>query len=55
MKWVETKPVVSCTKEFVAKFIYENIVTCFGFPLVLISDRGTHFINVAQLKLQKTS
>ena len=27
------------------KFIYENIITRFGFLITHISDRGTHFIN----------
>lgn len=45
IKWVEEEPIESCTKEVAAKFIYENIITRFGFPLTLISDRGTHFIN----------
>ena len=44
-KWVEEKPIHSCTKEVVAKVIYENIITRFGCPLTLISDQGTHFIN----------
>ena len=35
----------SCTKEVVANFIYENIITRFICPLTLISDQGTHFIN----------
>jgi transposase InsO family protein len=29
----------------VAKFLYENIITRFGCPKELVSDRGTHFIN----------
>ena len=31
-KWVEAEPVPSCTKEVVAKFIYENIIKGFGCP-----------------------
>jgi transposase InsO family protein len=37
--------VKSCTKQVVAKVIYENIITIFGFPLTLINDPGTHFVN----------
>ena len=44
-KWEEVEPVHSWSKEVVAKFIYENIITRFGCPLTLISDQGTHFIN----------
>jgi hypothetical protein len=28
-----------------AKFIYEQIITCFGCPTHLVSDQGSHFIN----------
>lgn len=45
MKCVEEEPVVSCTMEVVTKFIYDNMVMCFGYPLVLISDERTQFIN----------
>ena len=44
-KWAEVEPVPSCTKEVATKFIYENIITRFGCPLTLISDKGSHFIN----------
>ena len=44
-KWAEVELVESGTKEVVVKFIYENIITKFCCPLILISDRGTHFIN----------
>ena len=44
-KWEEAEPIESCTKEVAAKSISENIITKFGFPITLISDRGTHFIN----------
>ena len=44
-KWVQSNPFESCTKEVEAKFIYENIITRFGFPLTLINDQGTHFVN----------
>ena len=31
--------------KFIAKFLYENIITKFGCPKELVSDRGTYFIN----------
>lgn len=33
------------SSELVSKFICESIVTIFGYPLALISDQGTHFLN----------
>jgi len=44
-KWEEVELVESCTKEVAARFIYENIITRFGYPMILISDQGTHFLN----------
>jgi len=33
------------TKEVIEKFIYENIITRFGYTLTTISDLGNHFVN----------
>ena len=44
-KWEEAEPVDTCSSEIAAKFIYENIISIFGFPITLISDQGSHFIN----------
>jgi hypothetical protein len=41
----KVEPVENCTKEIDEKFIYENIITMFGFLVTIISDQGTHFIN----------
>ena len=38
-KWAEEKPVKTCYSEVATKFIYENIITIFGFPMNLISDQ----------------
>ena len=52
-KWAEEEPVETCSSEVAAKFIYENIITRFGFPLTLISDQGSHFINKTIAALTK--
>ena len=44
-KWAEASAVRSDNASTVAKFLYENIITRFGCPKELVSDRGTHFIN----------
>ena len=44
-KWVEAKAAVkndACTME---RFLYENIFMCYGLPIELVSDQGTHFNN----------
>jgi hypothetical protein len=50
-KWAEHEPVENCTKEKNAKFFYENIITRFGFPLKIINDQGTQFINTIEIIL----
>ena len=44
-KWEEAEPVDTCSSEIAAKFIYENIITRFGYLITLINDQGSHFIN----------
>lgn len=44
-KWVEAKAVKSNNARAAAVFLFENIITRFGCPRILISDRGTHFLN----------
>ena len=34
-----------CTAARAARFIFDNIVTRFKFPRILMSDQGIHFIN----------
>lgn len=44
-KWVEAKATRRNDAETSAEFIFENIIMRFGYPLELVSDRGTHFLN----------
>ena len=52
-RWVDTVPVMDCTTSLAAKFIFENIVTLFGFPRILMSDYRSHFINCTVKALTK--
>ena len=42
---MEAKAVNTADKKTTARLLFENIFTRFGVPRVLISDRGTHFLN----------
>ena len=44
-RWEKATPIVDCTAMITTKFIFENIVTWFGCPRILMSDKGSHFIN----------
>jgi transposase InsO family protein len=44
-EWAETAATRSDDAKIVAKFLYENIISQFGCPKELISDRNTHFLN----------
>lgn len=44
-KWAEAKAVKKDDAKTTAMFLYDNIITRFGCPKVLVSDRGSHFVN----------
>ena len=44
-RWAEVAPVKDCNTTTVVQFIFENILTMFGCPHILMSDQGKHFLN----------
>ena len=44
-RWVQVALVVDCTATMTTMFIFENIMTRFGCPRILMSDEGSHFVN----------
>jgi transposase InsO family protein len=44
-KWVEAVPTARNDAKTSKKFLFKNIVTRFGCPLEIVSDRGFHFLN----------
>jgi hypothetical protein len=44
-KWAKAKVVKTDTAAHAASFMYENIISRFGCPKILVSDRGNHFLS----------
>lgn len=44
-KWAKAQLVKECTGATTTKFLFEYVLTRFGFPKVLTRDKGTHFLN----------
>jgi hypothetical protein len=44
-RWVEEREVRYCSATTVSCFIFDEIITRFGFSKILMSNQGTHFIN----------
>jgi transposase InsO family protein len=46
-KWVEARALRTKIAVVTAKFLYEQILSRYGCPLILVSDQGSHFLNDA--------
>jgi transposase InsO family protein len=44
-RWAEARELKDCSATTTTRFIFDDIITRFGFPKILMSDQGTHFIN----------
>jgi transposase InsO family protein len=44
-RWVEEREVKDYSAVIVVQFIFEDIITIFGCPKILMCDQGAHFIN----------
>ena len=44
-KWPEAKATLEAKASDVAKFLHQEIICRYGTPCILLSDRGTPFVN----------
>ena len=52
-RWDEAQPVRDHNTKTVTKFIFEYKLSRFGCPKILMSDRGSHFLNKTIEELTK--
>ena len=50
-KWAKARATRKADARSIAKFLYEQVISRYGCPLELMSDRGTHFLNAVIVKL----
>ena len=43
--WEKATPMKYCSVETTTNFLFEQLITRFGFPGILMNNQGTHFIN----------
>jgi hypothetical protein len=43
--WVEASPIKHCSAKKKKHFLFEHVITRFGCPRILMTNKGTHFIN----------
>jgi transposase InsO family protein len=44
-RWAKARAVKDCSETTASCFIFDDIITRFGCPKILMSNQGTHFIN----------
>jgi hypothetical protein len=44
-RWVKAEALCDITIKNITKFVFEQIITHFGCPIDLVSDKSNHFIN----------